>query len=593
MVFRRTTAISAPLALATLLAATGCTAGMPAAPRAAEPTELSVPTVVLADPDAGVRDVLAGSEAQSSVAMSRSLFAESPVAVVFARQAETGFASTDADMTVASSAAAGLQVPLLVAGPGGAGQAELTAELDRLGAGTVVGYGDAAADWKGIAGKRTLVAGPVEAAGFKSALGLSVSTSSVAEADVAASISALDGGGPRLLTLLPGGAVPDPAVPDPAASDGTPAPTAEPSAPASGLAGLATAAEIPEFEPPARPVDALVLATQSSAPGSLATARAAGADIEFTADGDPRSTAPSVDAVRAHAGERIVGLGDVFGAQPAFAQRVQVAATAPQLPGGGQTVFPGRRMVALYGHPSGPALGALGEQGIDETIARVKGLAAEYQPFSDEPVIPALDLIATVASADAGPDGDYSSETAVEVLRPWIDAAERAGVYVILDLQSGGSDFLSQAKRYEEFLARPTVGLALDPEWRLTPGQQPLQQIGTVGAAEINAASTWLADLTRDRNLPQKLLMVHQFRIDMISDREGFDTSRTELAITLHADGHGTPGEKLETWAALQSVPPEGAWPSWKNFYDEDQPMLTPEQTYSIVDPKPWLVTYP
>ena len=147
-------------------------------------------------------------------------------------------------------------------------------------------------------------------------------------------------------------------------------------------------------------------------------------------------------------------------------------------------------------------------------------------------------------------------------------------------------------QEYEELLARPSVGLALDPEWRLAPGQRPLQQIGTVSAAEINATSTWLADLTRDNALPQKLLMVHQFRIDMISDREDLDVSRTELAITLHADGHGTPEQKLDTWNALQSVPPTGIWPSWKNFYDEDQPMLTPEQTYSIVEPKPWLVTY-
>ncbi|RJT75093.1 hypothetical protein D6T63_18045 [Arthrobacter cheniae] len=249
-------------------------------------------------------------------------------------------------------------------------------------------------------------------------------------------------------------------------------------------------------------------------------------------------------------------------------------------------------MIALYGHPSGPYLGALGEQDIEGTMTRVKELAAQYGPFSDEPVVPALDLITTVASADPGSDGDYSSETPIEDLEPWIDAAESAGVYVILDFQSGRTDFLSQVRLYESLLARPSVGLALDPEWRLAPGELPLEQIGTVSAEEINTTSAWLADLTRNQDLPQKLLMVHQFRLDMIRGRENLDVSRSELALTLHADGHGTPGQKLDTWGVLQNEMPEGIWPSWKNFYDEDQPMLTPEQTYSIINPKPWLVTY-
>jgi hypothetical protein len=33
------------------------------------------------------------------------------------------------------------------------------------------------------------------------------------------------------------------------------------------------------------------------------------------------------------------------------------------------------------------------------------------------------------------------------------------------------------------------------------------------------------------------------------------------------------------------------AW-GWKNFYDEDLPVLTPEQTMRDVSPQPDLVTY-
>lgn len=589
IVVRRVPSASIALALAVLFSVSSCTSSAPAPPDVAESAAPSLPSVVHADVDAQLRQVLDGSEAQDSIEMSGLLFDRSPAAVVLARPGEAGAGGSegfDAGLPAAASAAAGLHVPLLVVGPDGSGGTDVIAELDRLQATTVIAYGDPAAGWVEIAGQRALVAGPADAAGFDAVLGLSVTELPVPAADPA-SINALGGERPALLELTPS----TQATGSDPADSGSDAPSDRASAPP-GIPYIATAEEVPPFAPAPQPIDALVLATPSSAVAPLATARGAGVAVDVVADGDPRSSSSTIEAVRSNAGRPILAVGAAFGTQEIFTQRAAVAATAEQLPGGGQTVFPGRRMVALYGHPSGPYLGALGEQGMDATLARVKDLAAQYQPYSDEPVIPALDLIATVASAEAGADGDYSSETSLEALRPWIDAAEDQGVYVVLDLQSGRTDFLSQAKMYEELLARPSVGLALDPEWRLSPGQQPLQQIGTVSAAEINATSTWLADLTRDRLLPQKLLMVHQFRTDMIGDRASLDTSRSELAITLHADGHGTPGQKLDTWAALQAAPPEGIWPSWKNFYDEDRPMLTPEQTYSLVDPKPWLVTY-
>ena len=102
---------------------------------------------------------------------------------------------------------------------------------------------------------------------------------------------------------------------------------------------------------------------------------------------------------------------------------------------------------------------------------------------------------------------------------------------------------------------------------------------------------TWLADLTREKSLPQKLLVLHQFR-DMLPGREFLDMSRDELAIMIHADGQGPQGSKQATWSALRQGAPEGlAW-GWKNFYDEDAPMLTPEETIQQVLPRPDLVTY-
>jgi hypothetical protein len=238
-------------------------------------------------------------------------------------------------------------------------------------------------------------------------------------------------------------------------------------------------------------------------------------------------------------------------------------------------------MVALYGTPGTPALGSLGEQGVDGSVARVKDLVGQYQQNSDVPVVPAFEIITTVAAGQPGVDGNFSNEVEIAKIRPYVDAAKAAGVYVVLDLQPGRTDFLTQARRYEELLVEPHVGIALDPEWRLQPGQVHRVQIGSVNVDEINATGDWLAGLVRDRALPQKLLLLHQFRTSMIVGRERLDTGHDELATMVHADGFGTQEMKRDTWNALRANSPNVFW-GWKNFIDEDRPMLDPAQTLQV-----------
>ncbi|HEY8452526.1 MAG: hypothetical protein FWJ70_05265 [Micromonosporaceae bacterium] len=323
---------------------------------------------------------------------------------------------------------------------------------------------------------------------------------------------------------------------------------------------------------------------------ALATARAAGARVLTTTATDPRADPGLIAALSEQPPTHTVALGAGFGPEEVLAGRLEVAVTGVQLPGGGQVVFPGRRLVALYGHPGNTVLGALGEQDLAETVERATRLAAEYQSLVDEPVVPAFEIITTIASASAEPTGDYSRRTPVDDLRPWIDAAREAGIYVVLDLQPGHTDFLTQAQEYEELLREPHVGLALDPEWRLAPGQRHMVQIGSVDAAEVNRVVTWLADLTAEHDLPQKLLVLHQFTLAMITNRARLDTSRDELAVMIHADGFGTPGQKYETWQALHVDAPD-VWWGWKNFYDEDQPTLSPAETVAV-EPSPRFISY-
>jgi len=262
-----------------------------------------------------------------------------------------------------------------------------------------------------------------------------------------------------------------------------------------------------------------------------------------------------------------------------------------QFPGGGRTLFPHYRLVALYGTPGEPVLGALGQQSLPKTIERAQKLAKDYQPYSKQPMYPALEIIATVASNTATENGDYSREIDANKLLPWIQAAEKAGVYVTLDLQPGRSDFLSQAKEYQSLLAYPNVGLALDPEWRLRANQLPLVQIGSVGIKEVNATADWLATFTQQHKLPQKLFVLHQFRLDMLPNRDQLDTSHANLAYVIQMDGQGPQAAKQSTWRDITTDPPKNVNFGWKNFYQKDPNMLSPKATMAI-KPQPQYISY-
>jgi hypothetical protein len=266
-----------------------------------------------------------------------------------------------------------------------------------------------------------------------------------------------------------------------------------------------------------------------------------------------------------------------------------VAALPPraELPRGGTTIFPRHRVVAFYGTPDTDVLGVLGEGTPEEAADRLDEAAAAFAT-PDREVQPTMEIIATVADGSPGPDGNYSHDVDPAAVRRYIDVARAHGQLVVLDLQPGSSDFLTVAERWEPFLSEPDVSLALDPEWRMEPGEAPGEVIGNVSAAEINQVSDWLANIVRTRDLPQKMFVLHQFTPDMIGAPETIATP-PELAVVQHIDGFGAPANKLGKYQELHR--PQHLHPGFKLFYDEDTPMLTPEQTLGL-DPAPEFVTY-
>lgn len=519
----------------------------------------------------------------NDVEASGTLFTESPVAVV---------ASTDElAQARAAVAALALQAPMLTLGDNADAVA---AELDRLGVETVFSVGNVSvpADVK-------VMVDPGTTDALSTVLGTEVQ---VGEATTASSLIDMDPSAPsapEMPTEAPevqpdaqDGPEAAEEPEDQAGAEDGPAADADSGAQEGVESGDPQVVDLAPLEKGAvgpGNEDAAVFATNASPLGLIANARTAGLNPMLLPTADPRATADSMKLMREN--QIAVGLGPDFGGTERLTTTAQIAANAEELPGGGGLVFPGRRMVALYGHPWGGALGVLGEQGAEDAAAIAQQYADQYQEFSPEPVIPAFEIIATVAAGGAGDDGNYSNITPAEDLVPYVDAVTEAGGYAIIDLQPGRAHLLDQAKVYEDLLKRPNVGLALDPEWKLHGDEVPLQQVGHIDVSEANEVADWLAELTRENQLPQKVFMLHQFQTQMIRNREQLNTDHLELATVIHADGHGTPGQKMDTWNAMLTDLPSGVWMAWKNFIDEDQPMLTPQQTMEI-EPRPWIVSF-
>jgi hypothetical protein len=251
------------------------------------------------------------------------------------------------------------------------------------------------------------------------------------------------------------------------------------------------------------------------------------------------------------------------------------------------SLLPKYRMVALYGNGSAAGLGALGEQSPEAAAARLEEVAAPFDTAS-RPVLETFELIATVAQADAGPSGLYREPTGDAEIQRYLDTARRHGLYLVLDIQPGRSDFLTEVKRYEKFLREPDVGIALDPEWRVGPFSQPGRVVGSVSADEINVTADYVSRIVAENKLPDKLFVVHQFQVRMIPDRDRV-AAKPGLNMMFHMDGFGGREEKLATWSFVKTGPP--FFNGFKLFYDEDRNRFSPADVMALA-PSPDLITY-
>lgn len=270
--------------------------------------------------------------------------------------------------------------------------------------------------------------------------------------------------------------------------------------------------------------------------------------------------------------------GHANAAPPRVAATTTVAVGQSHLPLGGTRIFPAYQLVAYYGTAGTPALGVLGEGTIPKMTQRLRAAARPYRA-SGKPVQIVYELIVSIADAHPGPDGNYSHFIDNALVQRFVNAARRNKALLVLDLQPGRQSFLPQARRYRWALREPFVGLALDPEWRMGPGQVPAQTVGHVRAAEINHVSRLVADVIRADHLPDKIFMVHQFRREMVTNIAAVK-DRPGLAMVQHIDGFGSRSQKLATYHRVGE--PQQFRMGFKLFYDENTNIFRPREALAI-----------
>jgi hypothetical protein len=257
------------------------------------------------------------------------------------------------------------------------------------------------------------------------------------------------------------------------------------------------------------------------------------------------------------------------------------------LPG---SIFPGCRVVAYYGNPLSKRMGILGELPPDTMLERLARQAAAYaRADSAHPVLPTLELIATVAQAGPGRDGMYRLRMSDTLIAKVIGWAARRNYLVLLDIQVGRSSVPREIAPLVKYLQLPNVHLALDPEFAMRPGKVPGRVIGTLDAADVNAAVDTLARLVSTYQLPPKMLVVHRFTRPMLTNHEAIRLD-PRVQVVIDMDGFGPPHLKHDSYRRYVHERPV-QFAGFKLFYKNDKPILTPEQVLKLT-PVPLFIMY-
>lgn len=281
------------------------------------------------------------------------------------------------------------------------------------------------------------------------------------------------------------------------------------------------------------------------------------------------------------------------GESPEFARQKGWPVKYPEPLAG--SILPQKRIVAYYGNPLSKRMGALGEYPKEDMLLRLRREAARWQAADPaHPVQPALHLIAVVAQGSPGRGNRYRMVMPDAVVNQVYGWAREANALLFIDIQTGHDDIRTLLPHFEALLKNPDVHLGIDPEFNLIKSKaKPGKKIGSYDASDVNYVSGYLADLVRKNRLPPKVLVIHRFTRNGLTNHRRI-VLRPEVQVVINMDGWGAPWLKRDTYKAYVVSEPV-QFTGFKLFYHNDtkkgDPLLTPRELLKL-NPQPLYIQY-
>ena len=120
-------------------------------------------------------------------------------------------------------------------------------------------------------------------------------------------------------------------------------------------------------------------------------------------------------------------------------------------------------------------------------------------------------------------------------------------------------------------------------------GGVPGQRIGTLDATDIDLAVQLLADIVQKKKVPPKVLVVHRFTQQMLTNHDQVKLD-PRVQVVIDMDGFGAPWLKEDAYKFF--IAPEPVqFTGFKLFYKNDKPMMSPERVLELW-PSPVYIQY-
>lgn len=179
-------------------------------------------------------------------------------------------------------------------------------------------------------------------------------------------------------------------------------------------------------------------------------------------------------------------------------------------------VLPTHRIVAFYAIPGAEVTGPAFEPSL-AMLEHLQNQGAEYEQLDPaHPVKLGIDLVVSIPDGFPGDSQTYSHHVDADTIQSYVDFCGKHDLLLFLDLNFGQSAIQPEVDFFLPYLEKYSfVHMAIDPEWMFPRHDGiPGTNLSNVRASDINPIIDTVAAIPMRYHVPEKILIIHQYRED-------------------------------------------------------------------------------